>query len=497
MSNPEGTAPRAPTSPSRRWFLATAPVAAASFALVGCSSADDGTHPSTAATNPRSKRAAKGSVADSAGRQWPMYGHDLAGSRTNVAETQITRETVARLTKGWELTDLVGVTGVPVVVDGVTYFTDWKGAVHAVASATGKAVWSSQVGGSIVGSVALTDDLVIASSGSSVFGLDRDTGTRRWTSKTDDHPQAQINASPIVVDDLVLQGTASFENMMSKDTYSFRGSIAAFDVQTGTKRWQFFSSDADAKSGAGAGIWSTPAVDAHRGVLYVGTGQSLAEPTSRYADSLLAIDVRTGKLVWSKQFTYPDVFSNGHPTGKDADVGASPNLWTTDGRDLVGAGDKGGTYHAVDRETGRSVWDVQLAPGSAFGGEIGSAAFVDGTIVATSNLGDPKTNAPTDASRVFGLDPATGKERWRSEKLAGKVFAPVCAVPGVAFVGTAGGELLAYDVATGEQFWRDEAPDKTACGPAIVDGRITWGYGFNLFGGPGKGGVVTYSVAGS
>jgi polyvinyl alcohol dehydrogenase (cytochrome) len=485
-------------STSRRRFLVAAPIAAAGFALGGCSSSSDGPGSSGATTTgPASKTAKKGSAADSSGTQWPMYGHDLGGSRTNVSETQITRSTVGRLTAGWALADLVGVTGVPVVVDDIAYFTDWTGSVHAVHADDGKEIWSSQVGGSIVGSVALDDDLVFASSGATVVGLDRKTGKQRWTAKTDDHPQAQINASPIVVDGLVLQGTASFENMMSKDTYSFRGSIAAFDAGTGKKRWQFFASDADAKSGAGAGIWSTPAVDAKRGVLYVGTGQSLAEPTSPFADSILAIDVHSGKLVWSKQFTYPDVFSNGHPTGKDADVGASPNLWTTDGRDLVGAGDKGGTYHAVDRETGKSVWDVQLAPGSAFGGEIGSAAFVDGTIVATSNIGDPKTNAPTDFSRVFGIDPATGKKRWESEKLTGKVFGPVCAVPGVAFVGTGGGELLAYDVKTGDQLWHAKAPDKCACGPAIVDGRVYWGYGFNLFGGPAKGGLVTYSLAGA
>src|SRR6185503_18170017 len=111
-------------------------------------------------------------------------------------------------------------------------------------------------------------------------------------------------------------------------------------------------------------------------------------------------------------------------------VGASPNLWTSDGRDLVGAGDKGGTFHALDRETGKVVWETQLTPGSAFGGEIGSAAFVDGRLVASSNVGDPETNAPTNVTHVFGLDPATGEKQWTSAELAGQIFAPVSAVPG-------------------------------------------------------------------
>ena len=140
-------------------------------------------------------------------------------------------------------------------------------------------------------------------------------------------------------------------------------------------------------------------------MLYVGTGQSLAPKTGPLADSLLAIDYRTGALKWTKQFTYPDVFSAGHPTGKDADVGASPNLWTSNGRDLVGAGDKGGTFHALDRDTGDVVWSTRLTPGSAFGGEIGSAAFVDGKLIASSNVGDPDTNAPTAKTKMFALDP--------------------------------------------------------------------------------------------
>ena len=74
--------------------------------------------------------------------------------------------------------------------------------------------------------------------------------------------------------------------------------------------------------------------------------------------------------------------------------------------------------------------------GSAFGGEIGSAAFVDGLIIASSNVGDPETNAPTNLTHVFGLDPANGDKKWSSPELPGKIFAPVGAVPGVAFVGT-------------------------------------------------------------
>jgi polyvinyl alcohol dehydrogenase (cytochrome) len=479
--------------PSRRAFLAAAPLTALGIALAACSS-DDRATPSTTKRSTTTGGRATGSTADSAGRAWPVYGHDHAQTRTNVSETQITRDTVARLSKRWEIGDLVGVTGTPTVVDGIAYFADWKGRAWAVRADTGEKVWTKLLGGMVVGAPAIAGDAVYVSVDTRLYRLDRDTGNVRWKVITHDHPQAQINASPVVVDGIVLQGTASFENMIAKDEYQFRGSIGGFDAETGERRWNFFATPADQSAGAGAGIWSTPAADTDRGTLYVGTGQGLSEPTPPMADSLVAIDYRTGKKVWSTQFTYPDVFSAGYPNGKDADVGASPNLWTTDGRDLVGAGDKGGTYHALDRETGEVAWETQLTPGSAFGGEIGSAAFVDGTIVASSNVGDPETNAPTGVTHVFGLDPATGAKRWTSEPLEGKIFAPVSAVPGLAFCGTDQGRLVALDTATGKVRWSMDAPAQTACGPSIVDGRVLWGYGFTLFGGPGPGGILALEL---
>ena len=211
---------------------------------------------------------------------------------------------------------------------------------------------------------------------------------------------------------------------------------------------------------------------------------------------MLAIDYKTGKLKWSKQFTPRDVFPKGNPTGKDVDVGGSPNLWTSNGRDLVGVGDKGGRYHALDRDSGKLVWETSLTPGSFFGGVIGSSAFVDGKLVMSSNIGDPKTNAPTSSSEIFALDPATGHIEWKSGKLNGKIFGPVSAVPGVAFVGTDARLLMALDSKTGKKLWSFTAPNQTACGPSIVDGRVLWGYGFYLFSGGGDGGVISFTVGG-
>lgn len=457
----------------------------AAVSVVACSDDDD---------RERTATPAQGSEADSRAEGWAVYGHDLSNTRRNSDERSITRETVTGLTERWSKSGLVGVSGTPTVLDGTAYFGDWTGMVRAVDAATGEERWAAEVGGWVVGAPAVHGDAVYASSGHTLFRLDRGTGREVWRVDVNDHPLAQINASPVVVDGVVLQGAASVEVAIPMPEYTFRGTIGAYDAETGEERWRFYTTDADDGSGPGVGIWSTPAVDRERGVLYVGSGNTYAEPTAPLADSILAIDYETGELVWSRQFTAPDVFSAGNPTGRDADVGASPNLWTSDGRDLVGAGDKAGVYHAVDRETGELVWETRLTAGSFFGGEIGSAAFVDERIVAVSNVGDATTNAPTNVARVFALEPASGRLQWTSEDYEGMIFGPVGAVPGLAFVGTSSGTMAALDTRTGEQLWSFQAPDKVGGGPSIVDGNLLWGYGYTLFSGGGDGGVVSFSV---
>jgi polyvinyl alcohol dehydrogenase (cytochrome) len=425
---------------------------------------------------------------------WPLFGHDLANTRLNPRERVVTRKTVAKLAEQWSVKGLVGVSGTPVVVGTAAYFGDWKGVVHAVDAKTGDEDWTAALQGSILGSPAVDGDALFVTSGALLQRLDRATGEVEWRATTSDHPFGMAAASPVVADGLVFQGIASGELTIPKDDYTFQGSIGAYDAQTGEEVWRLQTTSNDDAGGAGVGIWSTPAIDSKRGLLYVGTGNNYEAPPSPLADSLVAIDYRTGKVKWSTQFTSPDVFSAGNPSGKDADVGAAPNLWRSRGRDFVGAGDKTGRYHALDRDTGKIVWQTRITPGSVFGGEIGSSALVDGKLVVPSNHGNPETNAPTNVTQVFALDPADGKVLWKSTKLEGLIFAPISAVPGVAFVGTTLGKLLALDVRNGKQLWTTDAPDKTGCGPAVVDGTVLWGFGFTLFRGPGDGGLVSFAV---
>ena len=112
--------------------------------------------------------------------------------------------------------------------------------------------------------------------------------------------------------------------MVPREKYSFRGSVTAYAVADGAVDWQVWLTKGDGTEGAGVGVWSTPAVDAERGLLYVGTGNTYEPPASTMADSIVAIRYDTGEIAWSHQFTFPDVFSGGYQEGADADVGAGP-----------------------------------------------------------------------------------------------------------------------------------------------------------------------------
>lgn len=471
---------RATFGHSARRLVIVALIVAAALASDGASAPTAG-----AASFDRSRVAAS----------WPMYGYDLSGTRSNTAETEIDASSAANLVPSWSQSGLIGVTGTPVVAGGTAYFGDWKGQVHAVEASSGHPVWTTPLqGGAVVGSPAIDGKRVFVGVGKTLYALDRSTGHILWQAVTNANPYSQINASPVVLGDLVFEGTAQFEEVVGKAPFSFRGSIGAFNVSTGKLVWNFYTTPNNATSGPGEGVWSTPAVDTKLGLLYVGTGQNLDYPSGPLADSLLAIHYKTGTLAWSRQFNHPDVFSTANYSGKDADVGASANLWVSNGRALVGVGSKNGTYYAMNGANGRLVWEAHLSPGSTFGGALGSAAVVGNRIIASSNVGDPASNATTNTSVVDALNPATGHVSW-TRHFTGNVFGPVSAVTGLAFVGTDKGTMTALDVSNGKTLWSYRAPDKVGGGASIVDGRVLWGYGFTLFSGPGQGGIISFAVS--
>ncbi len=422
--------------------------------------------------------------------EWVRVGYDLANTRAVEDEVTIGPDDVSELAPAWEVTGLDGVSGTPAVVDGTVYVGDWTGHVRALDAASGEELWAQQVSpGYIGGSVAVDGDRVVAGTfDARLVALDRDSGEVVWETDLDEHPKAVVFGSPIVVDDLVVAGVGSFEVFVPGDPSTFRGSVVALDAATGEERWRFWTTAGDESEGPGVSIWSSPAVDTERGVLYVGTGQGYAPPAPPRSDALVALDLETGEEVWTAQFTAGDTWTIRDQTGADADVGAMPNLFTADGVDAVGVGDKAGTYRALDRDTGELLWERPLTEGGLQGGVMASAAVAAGTIYVASN------DASQDAL-LFALDADTGEELWRAE-VGAHVTGPVTWANDVLYLADDGGGIAAYAAEDGERLWRHEVDAPAAGGVAVVEGTVYAGWGWWLAAAPDdpSGGIAAFRL---
>jgi polyvinyl alcohol dehydrogenase (cytochrome) len=429
-----------------------------------------------------------GTPASSEDAAWVRLGYDLANTRAVAGETALDPDTVADLAPAWEVRGLLGVSGTPAVSDGVVYTGDWTGHLRALDAATGGEVWSHELGGGYVGGSVAVDDtqVVVGTFDARIVSLDRASGEPRWETPIGDHPKAVVFGSPVIVDGLVVVGVGSFEVFAPGDPPSFRGHVVALDADSGAEVWRFWVTAGDATEGPGVSIWSSPAVDTERGVLYIGTGQAYALPAPPRSDALLALDLQTGEEVWATQFTAGDAWTISQPTGLDADVGAAPNLFVADGTDAVGVGDKAGAYRALDRDSGEILWERQVTEGGLQGGIMASAAVAGGTVYVASN------DASQDAV-LAALDADTGDEVWRVD-VGAHVTGPVTWANGVLYLADDSGRIAAYDADSGERLWAHEVPFPAAGGVAVVDGTVFAGWGWWLAGAPddADGGIIAF-----
>ncbi|HVM46080.1 MAG TPA: PQQ-binding-like beta-propeller repeat protein, partial [Candidatus Thermoplasmatota archaeon] len=275
-------------------------------------------------------------------------------------------------------------------------------------------------------------------------------GSLVWRVRADDVEGTHLYGSPVVHDGVLYTGVASEQTLIEyTGEQTFRGSVAAFDAKDGKMLWKTYLQE---EGGLGVSVWSTPAVDPELGLLFVGTGNSYGEPVSEYTDSIVALRMRDGSIAWHHQATKNDAFNARGAPGPDRDFGASPLLFEANGRKLVGDGDKGGTFFALDRASGELVWTakadfrVQGVPSSQVEGFLGTASYYDGVIYA-----------PTTArSMVHAIDATTGEVKWARElnplptKYGDRMFAPSTAAHGVVLQGNAFGSVFGLDMATGE-----------------------------------------------
>lgn len=478
-------------------------------------------------------------VAIGGGNGWNSAGGDRQNTRYQASETKISPSTVENLTPKWVLTTGGDVSATPAVDGQRVYVPDWAGNLYAVNRATGAVVWQRQLsdytgipGDKARATPALAEGkLVIGNQGpfgggGRVVAVNKDTGALIWSTQVESHFAAIITQSATIFNGVVYVGVASLEEALAAFVpgyvcCTFRGSVVALDLDTGQILWKTYMAP---EGYPGNAVWgSSPAIDTKRGSLYVATGNNYDVPESalecveaaegdpdaqlaclpadNHFDSILALDLATGAVKWATRALPFDAWTVScivdanpencpEPAGPDYDFGQAPALFKVgsgSGRELVGAGQKSGTYWALNPDTGAVVWSTVAGPGGTAGGlQWGSA--VDGKRVYTANANSnfvPYGASGSTSGVWSALDAATGQVLWETRPSeGGSTSGPVTTANGVVFGCSldADGHMYALDAASGEELWKFASGGSCLSGAAISNGTVYWGSGYSNFG---------------
>ncbi|MBW2446059.1 MAG: PQQ-binding-like beta-propeller repeat protein [Deltaproteobacteria bacterium] len=438
----------------------------------------------------------------------------------------------------------------------VVYFLSWDANVYAVRFSDGSELWrfatedqpdkSFPFAGSPHVQAVGGRETVFIGSGETMYALDAVTGQEIWRFDAGtgcvDPPglcslgleRNQIESSAVVADGQVVFGMDVDDRVGGKGgLFSVDAALGTlvwyFDVTTGStcrplpgdvvRRYDGYHDESELALPAGflatrpgcdhdrtangcGNVWSSPSVDTERQLFFTASsncdtdGDPLtlepSPPMPPFDEALFALDY-DGNPVWRWR---PREVDN-----DDLAFGAVPNLFQVriDDvlRDVVGIGNKDGSYTLLDRDgvnaatgvswddpdpSGLPYWRTQVVPGGSAGGVIATAAVDEGAARVYFSTAPGSFSSVLNPQRptMHALDARTGTVLWQNtgEADADASFSPTHAIPGVAFTGSVlGGFLRAYDAATGVRQAR--IPNGSAvAGPAVaLDGIVLVGAG--------------------
>jgi len=388
----------------------------------------------------------------------------------------------------------------PTVIDGNVFVGSASGLVQALDAKTGCIKWTFQADGPVRAALTASGNtLLFGDQIGWFYALNATNGKRIWRKKVEAHESTRLTGAATVYNGIVYVPVASWEETRAlNDGYpccTFRGSLVALRVSNGSQVWKTYMIPEPAKfigktpegfeiwGPSGSGIWSAPTVDEKRGVIYVTTSDNYSEPATLTSDAVLAVRIRDGKVMWSRQTTPGDIF-NGYCfprnicPGPDFDYGSSAILVTAEGgRHLVLAGQKSGIVYALDPDKdGAEVWQARVGKGGVNGGvQWGMAADGQKVYAANSDVGrSSATNPDPNDPRPVPFDPeqgggltalriTDGKREWYTPPpvcppdakpgCSPAQSAAVTAMPGVIFSGALDGHLRAYASEDGRLLW--------------------------------------------
>lgn len=452
---------------------------------------------------------------------WVLPNHSYASQR-HVDLEQINRDNAAnlRLVCSYDFEDTNRSAAAPLVYRGVMYVTSGDATV-ALDAATCAVRWRHdwQVKGSPgqasshnvsnafkSGGASLQDGkLVRATSGSHLIALDAQTGQLVWERLVAAAGKYEfVTMAPLIYEDLVIAGIGISE-------FGVKGWIGAFRLANGEPVWRFNTvpeddepgaqtwSDPQARQRGGGGVWVTPAIDQDTGLVYAAVGNpvpdlygDVREGTNLYTGSLIALDARTGKLQWYKQFVPHDVH--------DWDMTAAGPIYrvVTQGetRAMIAVGGKDGLLRGLDRDArGEQVFEVPVTtrvdpdvvptvrgvhacPGILGGMQWSLPAFNPGLnllfapavdwcghywksndlryVQGQLYLGGSFTFDPVESSRgwLTAVDATSGKVKWQYQSAKPMLAAVTTTSSGLVFTGELTGHFLVLDGRNGAVLYR-------------------------------------------
>jgi polyvinyl alcohol dehydrogenase (cytochrome) len=471
------------------------------------------------------------------GARWNGWSPDVTNSRYQTAKgAGITADQVPHLKLKWAFGYPTGVSafGQPAVASDRVFVGSDIGYVYSLDAKSGCVYWSYQAkgnvrGGPSIGPVKGHGDTKYAvffgDAHANVYAVDAQTGKELWTRKVDDHFVARITASPKLYDGFLYVPVSSSEEFAAANLdypcCTSRGSVVKLNASTGEQAWKTYvvpetpkptrnnSKGVQQYAPAGASVWNSPTIDEKRHAIYFGTGDSETEPAAAMSDSVMAVDMKSGKVLWHYQAQAGDAFLGGctgpektdncpSENGPDLDIGNSPVLRDLPGgKSIVVAGTKDGKLFALDPDKkGAVVWQASVADNPP-----GTPLFRLNGIVWGGAFDEKAAYYGQTGGGITAIQLTTGEKLWRKD-LAEKGQrlnngAAATAMPGVVFIAGTDGKLHALASADGSEIWSYDTSRKfdtvnkveahggsiASIGPTIVNGMLFIGSGYGVISG--------------
>jgi len=354
--------------------------------------------------------------AASPGPNWATYGGNLASHRYSPAD-QINKDNFKNLRIAWRLkTDFLGPTpdnlysATPLYVNGVLYTTaGMRRAAIALNPGTGEMLWMHTEDEGARGDAAPrrgagrglaywsspdgSDQRIIyvtpgyrmialnAKTGELVrsFGKDGVVDLKMDNDQEYDLTNAAVglNATPLVAGDVVVVGAAHFAATSPNTRPTAKGFVRGFDVKTGKRIWIFHTIpakgefgyetwlDGSAEKNGNVGAWAQMSADLDLGLVYVPTEMAATDyygvnrpGSGLFAESIVALDIKTGKRKWHFQTVHHGVW--------DWDLPCAPMLYDAQigGRTIKALAQptKSAFLFVLNRETGEAIWPIEERP---------------------------------------------------------------------------------------------------------------------------------------